>query len=143
MDGLQALKYPVVLPIQRDGAIQRHQACGRYQRCVLSGRTAAAGDSADPFLAKANPFRFSTKYQDNETDLWTTDIDITIRAQEGGSSRDPLSEKASRNLYTLLDNNPIGRIDKLGRCKCGPDVTSALNVVLARGRGGVQRPEPR
>ena len=35
-------------------------------------------------MAKANPFRFSTKYQDDETDLLYYGIGITTRAREGG-----------------------------------------------------------
>jgi RHS repeat-associated protein len=84
-------------------------------------------------MAKANPFRFSTKYQDDETDLiyygyryynasmgrWlSTDpivADLAFADQQPDLTEDV--EEAERNtgdLLGFLRNDPIGEFDKLG-----------------------------
>ncbi len=79
-------------------------------------------------MAKANPFRFSTKYQDNETDL----IYYGYRYYDPSTGRwlncDPLGELGFEtlrhgranllgdgpNLYAFVQNNPVDRTDSLG-----------------------------
>ncbi|MCX6887431.1 MAG: RHS repeat-associated core domain-containing protein [Verrucomicrobia bacterium] len=67
-------------------------------------------------MAKANPIRFSTKFQDDETDL----IYYGDRYKKDGRwlSRDPLGEKAAFNLYSFVNGNPISKIDTDGREIC-------------------------
>lgn len=65
-------------------------------------------------MAKANPFRFSTKFQDDETDMLYYGYRYYNASTGGWLSRDPIQERGGRNLYGFVYNNPIGRIDRLG-----------------------------
>ena len=57
-------------------------------------------------MAEANPFRFSTKYQDAETDLLYYGYRY-YRADTGRwLSRDPIMEHGGLNLYGFVLNNP-------------------------------------
>jgi RHS repeat-associated protein len=65
-------------------------------------------------MAKVNPFRFSTKYQDDETDI----IMYPLRPYNPSTGRflckDPIQERGGLNLYAFVGNDPIDRIDPLG-----------------------------
>jgi RHS repeat-associated protein len=69
-------------------------------------------------MAKANPFRFSTKYQDDETDLLYYGYRYYNPATGRWPSRDPLGERGGINLYGALINDLINSSDSLGLCKC-------------------------
>lgn len=68
--------------------------------------------------AEVNPFRFSTKYQDEETGL------IHFPGESGGRyydprtgrwlSRDPIGENGGIGLYGYCGNDPANRIDPFG-----------------------------
>jgi RHS repeat-associated protein len=86
-------------------------------------------------VAEINPFRFSTKYTDQETGL----VYYGYRYLNPGTgrwlSRDPIGERGSMLLYGFVTNNPINLFDKHG------DVISdwAGRVLLLRylnGEGG-------
>jgi RHS repeat-associated protein len=66
-------------------------------------------------MAKANPFRFSTKYQDDETDLLYYGYRYYNASTGRWTSRDPLNEKGGPDLYCFALNAPTFRVDKLGR----------------------------
>ena len=70
-------------------------------------------------LAGENPFQFSTKYTDFETDLvyygyryYSPDLGRWI-------SRDPIEEQGGFNLYAFVNNDPVNKFDILG-LKCKP-----------------------
>ena len=65
-------------------------------------------------MAKANPFRFSTKYQDDETDLLYYGKRYYSANTGRWMSRDPIQEKGGLSLYVLAANNAISRVDFLG-----------------------------
>jgi RHS repeat-associated protein len=65
-------------------------------------------------LAKENPFRFSTKYQDDETDLLYYGYRYYNASTGRWLGRDPLGERGGRNLYGFVGNVPMVRIDRLG-----------------------------
>jgi RHS repeat-associated protein len=97
----------------------------RSEHSVLGGLLRATGPAA-----KANPFRFSTKYQDNETDLLYYGYRYYNASTGTWISRDPLEERAANNLYGFVNNAPISLIDRLGqRVPCN---TRALAGCLAR-----------
>ena len=102
-------------------------------------------------LAGENPFQFSTKYTDFETDLvyygyryYSPDLGRWI-------SRDPIEEQGGFNLYAFVNNDPINKIDALGLFFCGeckegdvrnfsvesyiyPEYHSYLKIAMERGK---------
>jgi len=78
-------------------------------------------------LAKLNPFRFSTKYEDDETGLIYYGCRYYNPSTGRWPSRDPLEERGGMNLYCFDKNDGINVIDKDGRVtitKSGPAVTT-------------------
>ena len=65
-------------------------------------------------MAKANPFRFSTKYQDDETDLLYYGYRYYNASAGRWISRDPQGEQGSASLYLFCGNDALGRVDRLG-----------------------------
>ena len=65
-------------------------------------------------MAKANPFRFSTKYQDDETDLLYYGYRYYSTSTARWLSRDAIGEEGGANLYGSVGNSPISRWDALG-----------------------------
>ena len=66
-------------------------------------------------MAKLNPFRFSTKYQDDETDLVYYGYRYYNASTGRWLSRDPIGERGGLNLYGFVKNNPLAKVDFLGR----------------------------
>jgi RHS repeat-associated protein len=83
-------------------------------------------------MAKLNPFRFSTDYYDDESDI----IMYARRPYSPSAgrflTRDPIGEKGGVNLYDLVANNPVNENDPLGLCNikihCGPVVRLGITV---------------
>ena len=67
--------------------------------------------------ASANPFRFSTKFQDDETGFLYYGYRYYNPSTGRWLSRDPIGESGGRNLYVITENDPANQIDKLGRMK--------------------------
>jgi RHS repeat-associated protein len=65
-------------------------------------------------MAKASPFRFSTKYQDDETDLLYYGYRFYNPSTGRWPIRDPIEEKGGINLYEFAGSDPIDRYDLLG-----------------------------
>jgi len=80
-------------------------------------------------MGKANPFRFSTKYQDDESDLLYYGYRYYKPSMGTWLSKDPVNERGfqvavrlpgrflrheEENLYCFLRGQSINRIDKLG-----------------------------
>jgi RHS repeat-associated protein len=63
-------------------------------------------------MAKVNPFRFSTKYQDDETDL----LYYGYRYMKDGRwpNRDPIGEVGGRNIYAFVGNDALNKVDVQG-----------------------------
>lgn len=66
-------------------------------------------------MGKNNPFRFSTKYQDDETDLLYYGYRYYSASTGRWISRDPIEEVGGMNLCGFADNSAIGQFDKDGR----------------------------
>ncbi|MBL9168615.1 MAG: RHS repeat-associated core domain-containing protein, partial [Verrucomicrobiales bacterium] len=66
-------------------------------------------------LAKNNPFRFSTKYQDDETDLLYYGYRFYNASTGRWLSRDPIGDKGGLNYYSFVENGPNTKIDPDGR----------------------------
>ncbi len=64
--------------------------------------------------AKANPFRFSTKYEDGEADLLYYGYRYYNASMGRWPNRDPLEENGGMNLYGMVGNDQITFADLLG-----------------------------
>jgi RHS repeat-associated protein len=70
-------------------------------------------------MARENPFRFSTKYVDNETGLIYYGMRYYQPATGRWISRDPSGEAGGMNLYAMVGNNPLNSYDPLGLWSVG------------------------
>lgn len=66
-------------------------------------------------MAKANPLRFSTKYQDDETDLLCYLHRYLSTSTGRWLSRDPSQEAGGKNLYDFALNDPCDYLDSDGQ----------------------------
>jgi len=89
----------------------------------MSGGTNCATYEYGPFgegiratgsMAKPSPFRFSTKYQDDETDLLYYGYRYYNPTAARWLNRDPLGQPGGHNAYAFVRNNSTGLIDRLG-----------------------------
>jgi RHS repeat-associated protein len=87
-----------------DGTVSAHYEYGPFGELLR-----ATGP-----MAKANPFRFSTKYQDDETDQLYYGYRYCCASTGRWLSRDPQQEGAGANLYGFVRNDPCMFIDMLG-----------------------------
>jgi RHS repeat-associated protein len=69
---------------------------------------------SDGPAADANPFRFSTKYTDNETALLYYGLRYFQPSIGRWLNRDPIEEDGGANLYAFVSNSPVEWIDPLG-----------------------------
>jgi RHS repeat-associated protein len=65
-------------------------------------------------MAKANPFRFSTKYQDDETDQLYYGYRFYNTSTGRWLSRDLINEDGGLDLYGIVANNLANQVDGLG-----------------------------
>ncbi|MCG8407090.1 MAG: RHS repeat-associated core domain-containing protein, partial [Phycisphaerales bacterium] len=65
--------------------------------------------------AGTNPFRFSTKYFDDETGLYYHNNRFYATRRGRWLNRDPSEELGGRNIYQFVFNNPISWVDPNGR----------------------------
>jgi RHS repeat-associated protein len=84
-------------------------------------------------LAFTNPFRFSSKYQDDETACLYYGLRFYNPSIARWLSRDPIAEKGGLNVYSFVRNNPVMLIDMLGRCTPGCNRASCVVRVLPAG----------
>jgi RHS repeat-associated protein len=64
--------------------------------------------------ARANPFRFSTKFTDDESDLVYYGYRYYNSSIGRWANRDPKQEKGGANLYEAIRNSPLNGVDFLG-----------------------------
>ncbi len=74
-------------------------------------------------MAKANLFRFSTKYQDGETDLLYYGYRYYNPGTGRWPNRDPIGELGGKNLYGFAFNDPLSKADPDGRLVLVDDAT--------------------
>ena len=75
-------------------------------------------------MAKLNPFRFSTKFYDEETGLYYYGYRYYNPSTGRWPSRDPIQEQGGLNLYGFVGNSPIIHIDRMGMESIGPNILS-------------------
>ncbi len=91
--------------VDGSGEIRAH-----YEYSPFGETIAQSGDLADTFT-----HRFSTKPFDAETSLVMYQLRPYAPGLGRWMSRDPIGEKGGKNLYRYVGNEPISRIDLLGR----------------------------
>jgi len=123
--------------------------CARYEYGPFGELLRATGP-----MAKLNPFRFSTKYQDDETDLVYYGYRYYNASTGRWLSKDPLGDLSFRmsylaslppreqgirarqlptgDDYMFVENNPLNQIDRLGLCPSGTCDKWTIQFVLAR-----------
>jgi len=65
-------------------------------------------------MARENPFRWSTKYSDDETDLVMYPHRPYSPSTGRWLSRDPIGERGGLNLYAYVFNDPVNEVDPYG-----------------------------
>jgi RHS repeat-associated protein len=90
------------------------------QSVVPRSRTCSEGPFGEVLratgpLAFVNPFRFSTKYQDDETGYLYYGYRYYDPSTGRWPNRDPFEEQGGKNLYGFVSNNPVDTIDTDGR----------------------------
>ena len=65
-------------------------------------------------LVLLNPFRFSTKYQDDQTDLLYYGFRFYSPRTGRWLSRDPIGERGGMALYAFVGNDPLNFTDSIG-----------------------------
>jgi RHS repeat-associated protein len=88
----------------KDGTVSANYEYGPFGEVLRSSGT----------MAKANPIRFSTKYQDDESDLVYYGYRYYNPTTGRWNERDMAGENACPNLYVALKNNCENDIDVLG-----------------------------
>jgi len=71
-------------------------------------------------MAKANPFRFSTKFQDDETDLLYYGHRYYNASTGRWLSRDLMQERGGANLCGFVKNAPLHAVDAFGLAQWEP-----------------------
>jgi RHS repeat-associated protein len=67
-------------------------------------------------MAEATPFRFSTKFTDNETGHLYCGYRYYLPSVGRWASRDAIGEDGGMNTYAILAGNPITEVDASGLC---------------------------
>jgi RHS repeat-associated protein len=82
----------------------------RYEYGAFGETISVDGDA----IADTNPIRFSTKYLDVETGLYNYGYRLYDAPNGRWPSRDPINELGGANLYGMVANTPLNRVDYLG-----------------------------
>ncbi|MFM8618031.1 MAG: RHS repeat-associated core domain-containing protein, partial [Opitutaceae bacterium] len=85
--------------------------------------------------AAANPLRFSTKWQDEETGLLYYGYRYYAPREGRFISRDPIEERGGLNLYAFCGNDGINRWDYLGQLSLKGFLKKAWKPLVAIGAG--------
>jgi RHS repeat-associated protein len=100
-----------VMGLQGLGGAKDGQTVARYDYDAFGNRIT---NTAPELGEEVNPFGFSTKFTDEETGL--VYYGYRYYSPEVGRwvSRDPIGEQGGINLYGMVGNDGVGRVDVLG-----------------------------
>jgi len=85
--------------------------------------------------ARNNPFRFSTKFADDESDLIHYGYRLYSPSMGRWISRDPIDEQDGNNLYAFTHNDSINLFDRLGTTS-GSAIDNEGAMAEGEGLGG-------
>ncbi len=108
-----------------DGGIDSHYEYTPFGRLIMI---------AGPFAEK-NPFRFSSKYLDNESGLVYYGYKYYSPELAPWITRDPFEEEGGSNLYAYVQNDPVNLVDYLGNYTLGDAKTSSCEDKCANAAG--------
>lgn len=97
----------------KHGNSQQNQGVGAKSRTTNLGPFGEVIRQTGP-MAKLNPIRWSTKYQDDESDLLYYGYRYYIPSTGRWPNRDPMNEQGGLNLYGFVGNNSVSAVDYLG-----------------------------
>jgi len=89
----------------------------RYEYGPFGEAIRTTGPGTTP-MAKKNPFRFSTKYTDDQSGLLYYGYRYYAPSTGRWLSRDPIDERGGNNLYTFIHNSSPNSSDATGLCPC-------------------------
>jgi RHS repeat-associated protein len=104
-------------------AFYSYDANGNVSDLVASNGTSLAHYEFDPYgnaavstgsLSAVNPFRFSTKYTDDETGLYYYGYRYYSPDLGRWTSRDPIEEEGGLAIYAFCFNNAVRDVDGVG-----------------------------
>ncbi len=81
-------------------------------------------------MAVANPMRFSTKYQDGDSEFYYYGYRFYNSQLGSWLSRDPIGERSIVHLYGFVHGNPLSRVDYLGLDDQDGGVTGIPDLIL-------------
>jgi len=93
--------------VDGSGNLSAHYEYGPFGKLVSQSGSAS----------QDNVFKFSTKYQDPETDLYYYGYRYYDADMGRWLNRDPIEEKGGANLYGFAGNQTLNTIDVLGLCR--------------------------
>lgn len=85
------------------------QVAATYRYDPFGKLLASNGPAAD-----INPFRFSTKYYDSDTQLYYFGYRYYSPEMQRWMSRDPIEEDGGLNVYAFVGNDPVNQVDPVG-----------------------------
>ena len=88
-------------------------------------------------MAKCNPLRFSTKYQDDKSGLLYYGYRFYNPSTGRWPNRDLLREQGSKNLYAFVYGDPANQVDILGFLPFGGGVVGAIQLSYDVCKGNV------
>jgi RHS repeat-associated protein len=109
-----------------DGTIGARYEYGPFGEAI---RVSGAG-------AENNPFRFSTKYCDDETGFYYYGYRLYNPSTGRWLNRDPIGEKGGLNLYGFMRNDSVNAVEQLGLYEYDSSIDMFLEYWFGRGRGG-------
>jgi len=130
-----------------------YDANGNVGQLIDSAGSIAAHYEYDPYgkllkaeggMAAENPFRFSTKYFDDETGLGYWGYRYYSPELGRWLNRDPIGEIGGLNLYALVMNNIVNRYDMMGLASVmiDPGHGDVFEKFLDGGTEGINKKAP-
>ncbi|MFO7607501.1 MAG: RHS repeat-associated core domain-containing protein [Desulfurivibrionaceae bacterium] len=119
-----------------------YDANGNVGQLIDGGANIAAHYEYDPYgntikavgsLAEGNPYRFSTKYFDVETELYYYGIRYYSPELGRWLTMDPIGERGGLNLYGFIGNNVSNSVDLFGLVLYAFDGTGNNDRNVAKG----------
>jgi RHS repeat-associated protein len=108
--------------IDGNGSTAAHYEYGPFGEMLAASGTAA----------QSSPWRWSTKYQDDETGLTYYGYRFYSAGMGRWVNRDPVEENGGENLYGVVGNQPIDLIDSDGRSEIGPNTNPDATLFMVK-----------